>query len=469
LALCLFTISSLADQPVMVGPTRKIVDPVNFWAVQPTDTNFQNAVKLNLTTNTATITNYGYKIAKFGSSQFNTNYLLMVTNAGQNAQGYAVFTNVAFPALKLIFNQNSVGSTPAYTLVSNNAAIWYDNSGEPTPFSGWESRTGNPTVGTVSSLTNVVVTTQQSVQANATLPLGQTAPFAAGFTNNVLWLDPNGSDATARRGDSSHPFATLEAAQAASRPGDAYILFPGTYTMSFNWSPTNAVVIANGAVISQNAVELDGAINDVAIAPVGNFSLIGGVITNYAYPAGRVFALAQTTNFLMTGTRVYSSTVIFDGGVSQNISSNLVFDLEDCYLVCADFYFVDILAPAGRITNTVVRLVNNTFADIDFGNNYIPISVSFIHVQNVRLEALNNQFDFSRSHNVVLSNSTPIFASNSVVHLSGNDFQAVATNGVVKHFIMGNPLVSGAQLWNSNNTAIHVIRPNGTTKQLITY
>jgi hypothetical protein len=76
-----------------------------------------------------------------------------------------------------------------------------------------------------------------STDANNQATLGTDSkiyvPFAVGSNlNKVLFVDPNGNDTTASKGDIKRPYLTLEGAQSASSAGDLIHVFPGTYNVT---------------------------------------------------------------------------------------------------------------------------------------------------------------------------------------------------------------------------------------------
>ncbi len=122
------------------------------------------------------------------------------------------------------------------------------------------------------------------------VPVG--AGSGSSFYTNSIFITVDGDDATGARNDASKPFYTLLAANAATHPGDAIYVGPGT----FNW--TNRCILSNGVSLIGSGPKTTTIKNyqggsHACIVPNTNTYIYGLHITN---------ALFGTTNQISIGS-----------------------------------------------------------------------------------------------------------------------------------------------------------------------
>ena len=185
-------------------------------------------------------------------------------------------TNIPYTALDeaartSITNAATGGSVPAGILTNNHvSAVTFSNDvtvdgvlttdGAVTVRSN--SWTTPPTLspGDISFLSQEGVPMVRSKSASG---VERTNEIAAAFTNAaVLYVDPNGNDATAQRGRADKVFATLEAAEAVAVSGDVIHVAPGSYSLTNSlgkdgvdwWFAPSAVVTGSYKVFHADAM-----------------------------------------------------------------------------------------------------------------------------------------------------------------------------------------------------------------------
>lgn len=128
--------------------------------------------------------------------------------------------------------------------------------------------------------------------------------------SSVLFVDPNGNDASAIRGSLEHPYQTIEGAWSAATTGDTIHVFPGYYTISNNIAKDAVSYYFDyGAVVIKSN---DGAIFDYSTTAIyiNNINILGYGSFYHTTTSGEVFLIVNNTNAfnLLFEFNVISST-----------------------------------------------------------------------------------------------------------------------------------------------------------------
>lgn len=139
-----------------------------------------------------------------------------------------------------------------------------------------------------------------------------------GATNfaKVLFVDPNGNDATGTKGDNSKPFLTIEAAVAAASSGDTVEVMPGSYTPVSNLAKNGVTFyFYPGSIVTKTT---SGAIFDYSASATytSDINILGYGSFYKTTTSGEVFLLTGNTNLL---------TINLSGNIASATNSNTIY------------------------------------------------------------------------------------------------------------------------------------------------
>ena len=261
----------------------------------------------------------------------------------------------------------------------------------------------------------------------------------------TLFVDPNGNDSTATKGDILRPYLTLEAAKSASTSGDTIYVFPGTYTVTttateglakdgiayyfspdtiINKATAGDIFRANGFIYGFNVYgygNFNKTTNTGSIFSSNNILVYGSVTTYGSLVAGSGYTTGlktTTTSGAGTGLVVNVTSINAGGGITALSISNA----GATYKVGDVITIVGGVTPA-TITVTAIVADFNSDADISFEANDLYITAAS-NVFDIRSTAR-----FTTKFNNLLSTSTGggFYIESSNVNV--NMYSIVISNG----------------------------------------
>jgi len=229
-------------------------------------------------------------------------------------------------------------------------------------------------------------------------------PVGGGGPSNALYVDQNGNDGTAVRGNANRPWATIQAAISAAQDGDQVRIGPGTWTLDQNTvlqpnsggpTPTNRLSIVGSGQGATKIVR-----NGASSAPL---FYIPSTQKKFEL---RDLAIQDVTSFAtatISGSGVISGGTYLDEGfyLSNVATIPTIFTWEFVNLGYASYVYVDNLDAQGfasiafntcrieRFSN--VRLGSNIRINRDLDNVAKPVSLTASHTdvfQGARLGSI---------------------------------------------------------------------------------
>ncbi len=181
------------------------------------------------------------------------------------------------------------------------------------------------------------------------------------FTNaSVIWVDPNGSDTTGRRGVRAKPFKTVLVAITNAQSGDLVSVMPGTNDIS-NGSLGLGIPIGvhvQGSGVGQTIFTFTG-VNGVMLSNNSTLSEVSVLMTaahdnSFRYPIQT--ALSGATNWLVKNTFAKGDTDVF------YVAPASVVDMSGTILNCQFFSAWDTFNLSAVCTsNTVINIISCDF------------------------------------------------------------------------------------------------------------
>jgi hypothetical protein len=306
-----------------------------------------------------------------------------------------------------------------------------------------EDNSGSTYSAVINSVTGLTVNGNLSASTYQNLPLDiyvTGGTYSVGtiiFTNNtggtfnvtgltttqnlskILFVDPNGNNSTATKGNSNLPYLTLEAAQSAATIGDTIYVFPGTYTVT---------------TTATEGLAKDGVSYYFMPNTTINKSTAGDIFRVSGFTTG--FSVLGYGNFNKTGTAAsifYCTTVastiniIFEANDLTTTTSSVIFDIRStgkCFLT-----FKNASSTAGSVVNLDAStvLINMHSITTTTGPVFIGSSGGLAgHFGNCNLTIYGYLIETT---SVSLGVSTLLSSSNNLINLTVNYIRTASSSG----------------------------------------
>jgi len=151
--------------------------------------------------------------------------------------------------------------------------------------------------------------------------------------SKILFVDPNGNDSTALKGDLHKPYQNIYAAKSASTSGDTIYVFPGTWTYDNRNSAGNPYNFPNTETLFnlwKNGVNYYFSLGTKII--VFNQTQQSNLIL-FSPPTGSTYQTCNVDGYLefessSTGVDTFNGRAPFFGGISANFGTGFTFNAK---------------------------------------------------------------------------------------------------------------------------------------------